>query len=135
MPVLLLPPSPHPWPPEITEQQVLQAFRRLNPKSAAGLDRMSPKLLHPLANTTISPEAGVTGLSALTNLFNRLARGSLLLRTTPLARAATLLPLHPRPGKIRPIAIGKSLRRLATKVLLQAAIEDTREHLARSQRY
>ena len=72
---------------------------------------MSPKLLHLLANTTISSEAGVKGLSALTNLVNRLARGSLPLRTTPLASAATLVPLHPRPGKIRPIAIGQSLRK------------------------
>lgn len=133
VPVMPLPPSAQPRPPEVSEQSVLRAVRRLNPNSAAGPDRMSPKLLHLLAHTQISPEAGVTGISALTNLVSRLARGSLPPCTIPLVSAATLLPLQPRPAKIRPIAIGQSIRRLVTKVLLPAAIEDCRDHFAPEQ--
>lgn len=128
--VVPLPPSVYPRPPEIAGHKILQAVRRLNPNSAAGPDLMSPKLLHLLPNTKFSPHAVVTGLSALTNLVNRLARVSFPLRTIPLTSAATLLPLYPRPEEISPMAIGRSLRRLVTIVLLQAAIEDKREHLA-----
>lgn len=55
--------SARPGPPEVSETEVLDAVRRLNPNSAAGPDRMSPKLLHLIANTSVSPKAGVTGLS------------------------------------------------------------------------
>ena len=133
VPVVPLPPSARPRPPEVTEEEVLRAVRRLNPNSAAGPDRMSPKLRHLLAHSPVSPGAGVTGLSALINLVCRLARGSLPPCTIPLASAAKLLPLQPRPGKIRLIAIGQALRRPFTKVLRPAAIDDCRDHLVPEQ--
>ena len=74
--VVPLPPSAQPRPPEVTEEAVMRAVCRLNPNSVACSDRMSPKLLHLLAHIPISPDAGITGLSALTNLVSRLARGS-----------------------------------------------------------
>lgn len=123
-----LPPTP-----DITEGQVLRAARSLNPTSAAGPDRLSPRLLQLLARTTVTPEAGVTGLSALTRLVRRLARGDIPDSTAPLLAASTLIPLQPRPGKLRPIAVGQALRRLVTKVLLPAAIDDTRDRLAPEQ--
>ena len=89
------PPSARPRPPKVTEEVILRAVRRLNLNSAADPESMSSKLLHLLAHTPIRPEAGVTGLSALTNLVSRLARGSLPACTIPLASTATLLPLQP----------------------------------------
>ena len=128
-PVRQLLPTDLPPPPDMTEGQVLRAARALNPTSAAGPDRLSPRILQLLVRTTLSPEAGVTGLSALTHLVRRLARGDVPDQTAPLFAASTLIPLQPRPDKIRPIAVGQALRRLVTKVLLPPAIEDTRDWL------
>ena len=119
--------------PEITEGQVLRAARALNPTSAAGPDRLSPRLLQLLARTTLSPEAGVTGLSALTHLVQRLARGDVPDQTAPLLAASTLILLQPRADKMRPITVGQALRRLVTKVLLPPAIEYTRDWLLSEQ--
>lgn len=83
-----------------------------------------------MATSTVSPEAGVTGLSALTDLVQRLARGALPQQTIALINPATLIPIQPRPDKIRPIAIGTVLRRLVTKILLPQAISDSRSYLA-----
>ncbi len=51
-------------------------------------------------------------------------------RTIPLLASATLLPIQPRPDKIRPIAISTAIRRLVTKALLPQALECSREYLA-----
>ena len=117
--------------PEIKESTVRTAVRSLHPHSAPGPDLMTPRLLHLLVTSPITPQAGVTGLSALTNLVRILASGNLPPpQTFPLLSAATLLPLNPRPGKkIRPIAIGQVLRRVVMKTLLPAVIEDTREYV------
>ena len=119
-----LPPAP-----TIEENSVLRAVKSLNPHAAAGPDRMSPRLLHLLVTAPVSPAAGLTGFGTLTRLVRRLARGDIPGATIPLISAATLLPIKPRPCKIRPIAIGQCLRRLVMKVLLAAAIADTRDYL------
>ena len=127
----VLPMYLHDLPPmaEIEESTVRTAVRSLHPHSAPGPDVMTLRLLHLLVTSPITPLAGVTGLSALTNLVRILASGNLPHQTIPLLSAATLLPLNSRPGKIRRIAIGQVLRRVVMKTLLPAAIEDTREYL------
>ena len=132
-PIQPLQPTELPSAPDITEGQVLRAARSLNPSSAAGPDRLSPRLLQLLARTSVSPESGITGLSVLTRLVKRLARGDVPDCTASLLAASTLIPLQPRPDKIRPIAVGTALRRLVTKTLLHAAIDDTRDILAPEQ--
>ena len=132
-PIHPLSPTDLPPAPDITEGQVLRAARSLNPSSAAGPDRLSPRILQLLACTSISPESGITGLSVLTRLVQRLASGNIPDTTAPLLAASTLIPLQPRLGKIRPIAVGQALRRLVTKVLLPMAIDDTRDHLSSQQ--
>ena len=77
----------------------------------------------------VSPAAALTDLVTLTRLVCRLGRGDIPGPTIPLISAATLLPIKPRPCKIRPIAIGQYLRRLVMKVLLAAAIADTQDYL------
>ena len=115
--------------PKVEEQDVLKAVMRMNSNSAPGPDRMSPRLLHLLVTSQVSHEAGVKGLSVLTRLFARLARGDISEPSLPLLAAATFLPLQPLPNKIRPIAIGQAPRRLVKKVLLPAAISDSRNYL------
>lgn len=114
---------------DITESMVRRAFLGMNTSAVPGPDRMTPRILHLLPNSTVCPEVGVAGLSTLTRLVRRLARGGLLRQTIPLVAVATLLPIQKKPDKIRPIAIDQSLRRLVTKVLLPAAIADTRGYL------
>ena len=123
-----LPPTP-----ELDEDAVLRAVKRMNPNAAAGPDRMPPRLLHLLVTSEVSPEAGLTGLSVLTRLVCRIVRVQIPDQSLPLLAAATLLLIRPRPDKIRPIAIGQVLRRLVTKVLLPAAISDSKEYLAPQQ--
>ena len=118
---------------EVDESSVLGAVRRMNPNAAAGTDHMSPRLFNLLVNSEVSPEAGVTGLSALTRLVARVASGNIPEQSLPLLAASTLLPICPKPNKIRAIAIGQALRRMVTKALLPQALADTRSFLAPQQ--
>ena len=131
-PTPIIPISDGDLPPSLplSEDSVLAAVRHLNPNSAPGPDRFPPRLFHLLAKTSVSPEAGVSGLSALTLLIQRLADGNVPPESLPLIASATLVPVRVRSDKIRPIAIGTSLRRLVTKVLLPPAIADTSDYLA-----
>ena len=132
-PIHPLSPTDLPPAPDITKSQVLRAARSLSPPSAAGPDRLSPRILQLLARTSISPESGITGLSVLTRLVRRLTRADLPDHTAPLLATSTIILLQSRPGKIRPIALGQALRCLVTKTLLPAAIQDTRDCLAPEQ--
>lgn len=95
----------------------------------AGPDRLSPRFLRLLARTSISPENGVSGLSADTCLVRRLAQGDLPEQTVPLLAASTNSLLQPFADKIWPIAVRRALRPLVTKVLFPTTIEDTRDRL------
>lgn len=81
---------------------MLRAASSMNPYSTGGPESFSPRLLRLLALTSISPEAGVTGLSALNRLFWRLGRGDIPDQTVLLI-FATLIPYNL--GRIR---LGKS---------------------------
>lgn len=59
-------------------------------------------------------------------LVGWLARGIIPEVSLRFLATATLLPLQPRPDKIRPIAVGQCLRRPTIKVLLRAALSDSR---------
>lgn len=132
-PITPLPREALPPCPDVTESSVLRAVLSLNPISAVSPDRMCTGLFHLIAKTNISPEAGVTGPSALIHLVRRLPGGDLPTHTILLISSAKLIPLQPYPGKIRPTAIGQALRRLVTKALLPAAISDRRHFLAPQQ--
>lgn len=77
----------------------------------------------------MSSIAGFTGLSALTLLVYKLAKGDLPDSILPLFSVATPLPTQSRPEKIQPIAIGKVLRLLVIWVLLQSALSESWYHL------
>lgn len=133
IPVTPIPDSALPLPPNISWVAALRSCHSLNPSGAAGPDRLSTRLRRHIAVTSVSQQAGVKSLSVLTNLVHRLSRGNLPAPMLPLFTAAVLLPIQPKPDKIRPIAIGQALRWLVTKVLLGPNLTENREYLASEQ--
>lgn len=100
------------------------------PKLHAGLGQNVPAASASAGNTKVLPEAGLTGVSVLTAVVKRSAQGDHPYEIQPLFSSTTLVPIHLRPDKIRPIAIGTALPRLVTNALLPQVLEDTREYLA-----
>eukprot|EP00177_Eucheuma_denticulatum_P004852 GFKZ01008805.1.p3 GENE.GFKZ01008805.1~~GFKZ01008805.1.p3 ORF type:complete len:133 (-),score=1.91 GFKZ01008805.1:308-706(-) len=90
---------------------------------------MSHRLLHLLAITRVTPEAGLTGIAVLTGVVWGVASGDLPDSKISLISSVTLLPMQSRPDKTRPIAIGTALRPLVTKVLLLQVFDDYRDYL------
>jgi hypothetical protein len=90
---------------------------------------MTPWHLQLLLHARVSVPAGVTGIRALTRLVRRFVNGKVPDSVLPLISAAHVVPLRKSNGRIRPIAIDNTLRRLVTKVLLPAAIAFSREFL------
>ena len=76
--------------PTFEEHAVIRAVKRLNPHSASGPDRMSPRLLNVLVMTPNSPAARQTGLGTLTRLVRWLAHGDIPEPIIPLISAETL---------------------------------------------
>lgn len=132
-PIIPLLPEDLPPAPEIGETAVMRAVRGLNPASSAGPDLMSPRLLRLLTSTSITPQAGVTGLSSLTSLVRKLVQGDLPESILPVFTAATAIPIQAGPTKIRPIAIGQVLHGLVTKALLPQAIQESADFLRPNQ--
>lgn len=96
----------------------------------AGPYRVPQRLLHLLVRSPISHETGITGLSVLTKLVTRIANADLPDLALPTLAAATLLPPQKKPDEIHPIAVGSVFRRIVTKTLLPAAIDESRDILA-----
>lgn len=111
-----------PLPPEVQESEVLRA---VNPNSAPGPDRMSPRSLHLLVTSPVKPRGrGHRPFCSHQTCSPSSAQG-IPAETLPLLAAATLLPIRPRPNKIRQIAIGQTIRRLVAIVVLPKAISDS----------
>ena len=58
--VTLLNPTSITRAPSVEEPDVLRTVKHMNPHSAPGTDRMSPRFLHLLFTSPVSPEAGVS---------------------------------------------------------------------------
>ncbi|CAG9118843.1 unnamed protein product [Plutella xylostella] len=82
--------------------------------SAGGLDGLSPQHLKDLLAST--GQAGETLLSNLTALINLMLAGKVNTSIAPLMYGARLCALNKKDGGIRPIAVGSTLRRIASKV-------------------
>lgn len=90
-PVTAISESDLPVPHILSEVDVLRATTSLSPSSAPGPDGISIRLLKLVFKTTISTEAGVIDLSAITALCNRFAWYDLPNSVLPLFTAATLI--------------------------------------------
>ncbi|XP_048479848.1 uncharacterized protein LOC125489131 [Plutella xylostella] len=82
--------------------------------STGGLDGLSPQHLKDLLAST--GQAGETLLSNLTALINLMLAGKVNTLIAPLMYGARLCALNKKDGGIRPIAVGSTLRRIASKV-------------------
>ncbi|XP_048488762.1 uncharacterized protein LOC125491265 [Plutella xylostella] len=82
--------------------------------STGGLDGLSPQHLKDLLAST--GQAGETLLSNLTALINLMLAGKVNTLIAPLMYGARICALNKKDGGIRPIAVGSTLRRIASKV-------------------
>ena len=116
-----LPPGPKEdtQPALATEAEVITSISSFNPGASAGLDGLRPAHLKDLIGRSAG-EAGARLITALTRLVNLALHGQVPAPARAAFYAASLIALRkPGSGGIRPIAIGATYRRLATKVALR----------------
>lgn len=115
---LSLPASPdgdYPTPTMASAEDIRRALASFRPGSAGGPDGLRPSHLSALISRK-SAEAGARLLTSLTELVNLVLRGEVPEFARNVFYGATLCALGKKDGGIRPIAVGSTFRRLATKV-------------------
>ena len=111
---------------QATAEQVKAALYRFKKGSAPGPDGMKADHLKHCATTP-----GNTLLPHLTGVVNAILRGEVPHDVRPLVFGFRLIPFAKKSDGVRPIACGTTLRRLAAKLLAQAAAKATAaDHLA-----
>ena len=117
---LKLPPAPaeNHQPYMATEHDVTSAVASFDTGSSAGLDGLRPAHLKDLTSKSAG-EAGPRLIKALTSLVNLALRGEIPPSARTTFYGASLTALRKKDGGIRPIAVGSTYRRLATKVGLK----------------
>jgi len=109
------PDDEYPAPFIASEADVRKALTSFRPGAAGGPDGLRPSHLSALISRKAG-EAGVRLLASLTEFVNLVLRGEVPEFARPIFYGATLCALSKKDGGIRPIAVGSTLRRLATKV-------------------
>ena len=99
----------------VGQEEVKKALGSFRPGSAGGPDGLRPGHLLSLISCRAA-EAGVRLLASLTNLVNLILSGGVPEFARAVLFGATLCGLSKKDGGIRPIAVGSTFRRLATKV-------------------
>lgn len=114
---LSLPGAPDDDCPSLTasEEDVRKALASFRPGSAGGPDGLRPGHLQALTSRKAA-EAGVRLLASLTELVNVVLGGGVPEFAVSVFYGASLCALGKKDGGVRPIAVGNTLRRLATKV-------------------
>ena len=105
----------YPAPALASAEDVRKALSSFRPGSAGGPDGLRPSHLLALISRKTS-EAGVRLLASLTEFVNLLLRGDVPDAARSIFYGATLVALRKKDGGVRPIAVGNTFRRLATKV-------------------
>ena len=82
--------------------------------SSAELDGISPQILNDLTAKS-NGQTGLNFLRALTNLVNMILEGKLPFELRPYFFGAKLIALKKPDGRLRPIAVGNTFRRLSAK--------------------
>jgi len=98
-----------------TEAEVRKAIESFRPGSAGGPDGLRPGHLRTLIGLAAG-EAGARLLTTLTSFVNMVLRGEVPDFATSTFFGASLCALSKKDRSVRPIAVGNTLRRLATKV-------------------
>jgi hypothetical protein len=99
----------------VSEDKVFKAIMSFPNGSSAGLDGIRPQHLKDLIGKS-SCDAGQRLLSEITRLCNFMFSGKIISNFTPFIYGASLCALSKKDGGIRPIAIGSTFRRLASKL-------------------
>jgi hypothetical protein len=99
----------------VSEDKVSKAIMSFPNGSSAGLDGIRPQHLKDLIGKS-SCDAGQRLLSEITRLCNFMFSGKIISNFTPFIYGASLCALSKKDGGIRPIAIGSTFRRLASKL-------------------
>ena len=102
-------------PVQVGEDEIRKALSSFRPGSAGGPDGLRPGHLKALTARGAA-EAGVRLLASLTKFVNLVLRGGVPEFARSAFYGATLTALSKKDGGIRPIAVGNTFRRLATKV-------------------
>ena len=102
----------------ITSKDVLKAVKSFTPGSAGGPDGLRPQHLADM----VGPQGG-TLLDALTELMSLILSGGVPDEVRPTFFGATLFAFAKKDGGVRPIAVGLSLRRLASKIANSKALD------------
>ena len=87
------------------------AIRSFPCGSAGGPDGLTPQHLKDMTGTSAGEEGSVL-LSALASFVHFVLRGEVLTKVCPLFFGANLVAFRKNGGKVRPIAVGCTLRRL-----------------------
>ena len=100
-----------------TKEQVMKALTSFPVSSSSGPDGLRPGHLMSMTNKG-SGAAGERLKEVLTDACNHILSGKIPETIRPAFYGASLCALSKKGGGIRPIAVGNTLRRLATKVVL-----------------
>ena len=122
------PDDDYPAPIVATEEDVRKALASFRPGSAGGPDGLRPSHLAALVSRKAA-EAGARLLASLTEFVNLILRGEVPEFARPMFYGASLCALMKKDGGIRPIAVGCTLRRLATKVGARPLSSEIGDHL------
>lgn len=98
-----------------SEDDVRKAILSFRAGSSGGPDGLRPGHLRSLIGHGAA-EAGSRLLTALTDLVNIILRGGVPNFAVPILFGATICALQKKDGGIRPVAVGNTFRRLATKI-------------------
>jgi hypothetical protein len=109
------PPTNSQQPLQVSKTAVLQAVLSFPAGSAGGLDGITPQHLKDLTSP-LAGDAGETLLKELTALTNVMLAGKVCADVVPILYGANLIALKKKDGSFRPIAVGSTLRRLASKI-------------------
>ena len=114
--------------PEVSCAHIIHAIRSFPRGSAGGRDGMRPQFLQDIIRRTAAPLRSHT-LDCIANLVAIMLQGRLPTDLSPFLASASLVGIPKPSGGIRPIAVGLTLRRLASKVALQLVREEVTSHL------
>ena len=115
---------------QFTEKDVIAAIHSFPAGSAGGPDGVRPQHLRDL---TSNKESGPALITSLTAFINLLMLGKCPSSVASILFGGRLIALQKKSGGIRPIAIGYSVRRLASKCVNKHALSVLKDTFAPSQ--
>ncbi|KPJ12288.1 Retrotransposable element SLACS 132 kDa protein [Papilio machaon] len=129
-----LPDAPEPSEPTLraTPEDIRAAIMSFRRGSAGGLDGMSPQHLKDLICGVVG-DVGTALLEDLTSLVNLMFSGKVCKDIIDVLYGANLCALRKMDGGIRPIAVGNTIRRVASKICCRHILQDLQQEFQPTQ--